>query len=315
MLVGGPTGMAVVLAILVPAAAAQAGGAPGPSPEGGAQYAAPLTRAKPMRPVAKRFSVTPRAVVAPALPTVVVRVDQPGASTVRARIVLLPQTETGTIARVDLGSIPVAQPVTVTWPAGTQLAPGRYLVRLHVRGIGGAVLARSARASGRTTLSVRAPAPAPPAAPLPPNTTGHAFPVNGPHTYGDRFGAPRKGYTHQGQDILAAEGTPVVAPAAGSISFSDDQPKAAGLYIVEKAADGYDYFLAHCQEGSVVVAPGQAVLAGQQLCNVGRTGDASGPHLHFEAWQGGWRVDANSAPIDPLALLQSWDVGAAPVTR
>ena len=40
------------------------------------------------------------------------------------------------------------------------------------------------------------------------------FPIQGLHTYGDRFGAPRKGYTHQGQDILAAEGTPIVAPVA-----------------------------------------------------------------------------------------------------
>jgi murein DD-endopeptidase MepM/ murein hydrolase activator NlpD len=54
------------------------------------------------------------------------------------------------------------------------------------------------------------------------------------------------------------------------------------------------------------------VLAGQQLCDVGRTGDASGPHLHFEAWQGGWRVDANSRPVDPLPMLRSWDVSAPP---
>ena len=95
---------------------------------------------------------------------------------------------------------------------------------------------------------------------------------------------------------------PVVAPVAGSISFTDYQAKAAGYYIVEKGSDGYDYFFAHCQKGSVVVAPEQAVLAGQPLCNVGMTGDATGPHLHFEAWEG-WRVDGNS-PHRPAAAAE-----------
>jgi murein DD-endopeptidase MepM/ murein hydrolase activator NlpD len=182
-------------------------------------------------------------------------------------------------------------------------------VLLHVRGLRGAVLARKASTPGRATLTVRAPAPAP--APVP-DPAGHVFPVSGPHSYGDPFGAPRNGYSHQGQDVLASEGTPVVAPVAGSISFTDYQAKAAGYYIVEKGADGYDYFFAHCQKASTVVVPTQVVSAGQPLCNVGATGDATGPHLHFEAWEGGWRVDAGSHPIDPLPLLKSWDVSATP---
>ena len=196
-----------------------------------------------------------------------------------------------------------------TWPAGTALAPGRYRVLLHVRGLRGTVLARKASTPGRATLTVRAPAPAP--APLP-DPAGHVFPVSGPHTFGDGFGAPRNGYSHQGQDMLAAEGLPVVAPSPARSPSPTTRPSAAGYYIVEKGADGYDYFFAHCQKGSTAVAPTQVVAAGQQLCNVGATGDATGPHLHFEAWEGGWRVDAGSHPIDPLPLLQSWDVSAAP---
>ena len=112
---------------------------------------------------------------------------------------------------------------------------------------------------------------------------------------------------------MAAEGVPVVAPDRRARSPSPTTRRsAAGYYIVEKGADGYDYFFAHCQKGSVVVAPEQAVLAGQPLCNVGATGDATGPHLHFEAWEGGWRVDGSSHPIDPLPLLKSWDVSATP---
>jgi hypothetical protein len=290
--------------MLAPGATAQGGGASAHTIAGGSQYGAPLKRARPARPVARYFRVGPRAVVAPTLPKVALRVDEAGASSVRARIVFMPQTETGSIVRLDLGRIPTGQRVVPNWPSGTTLAPGRYRVRLHVRGVRGTVLARKATTPGRTTLTVRAPEPAPVALP---DAAGHVFPVSGPHTYGDGFGAPRKGYSHQGVDIAAAEGTPVVAPVAGAISFVDYQAKAAGYYIVEKGSDGYDYFFAHCQKDSTVVTPGLTVFAGQQLCNVGATGDASGPHLHFEAWQNGWRVDASSHPVDPLAMLQSWD--------
>ncbi|HEX6743841.1 MAG TPA: M23 family metallopeptidase, partial [Solirubrobacteraceae bacterium] len=263
-LVGGPAGMAMALAVLAsPAGAAapahaQGGGTVAGSPkEGGAQYGAPIVRANPARPVARYFRVGPKVVVAPNLPKIALRIDEAGANTVTARVVLLPVTETGSIVHLNLGTVRVGQRVVATWPSGTTLAPGRYRVRLHVRGLRGTVLARKASTPGLTTLTVRAPEPAP--APLP-DAAGHVFPVAGPHGYGDAFGAARNGYSHQGQDITAAEGVPVVAPVAGSISFTDYQAHAAGYYIVEKGADGYDYFFAHCQKGSVVVAPAQAVL-------------------------------------------------------
>lgn len=301
--------MAVALTLLAPTALAQAGGTLAPSESsagGGTQYGAALGRARPAKPVARTFKVAPTVVVSPALPTISVRVDQPGSDTVQARIVLLPQTETGSIVRVGLGDIPTGRTIKVAWPSGTELPPGKYLVRLHVKGLGNAVLARTAAASGKTTLTVRAPAPPPPATPIP-DASGHVFPVGGPHTYGETFGEPRNGYSHQGQDVLAAAGVPVVAPTAGAISFVDNQPAGAGYYVVEQGADGYDYFLAHCLAGSVVVRPAQAVLAGQQLCSVGASGDATGPHLHFEMWLGGWRVDAASHPVDPLPFLRTWD--------
>jgi murein DD-endopeptidase MepM/ murein hydrolase activator NlpD len=308
--------MAVLLAGLVPAAVAYAGGTPGPSPTGGAEYGGALARARPVAPVASIFTVNPHVVVAPRLPRLRVRVDQPGASTVRARLVFIPRPNTGAVVRIEAGALPTGRRVAVAWPAGSQLPPARYLVRLHVRGLRNEVLARSARASGRAIVTVRPPAP-PPAAPAPAPAPGAApapvagvFPVAGPHTYGDAFGAPRDGYAHQGQDLAAAEGVPVVAPLAGMILYVDNQPSAAGWYVVERAADGRDFFFAHCQTGSVAVVPGQPVTAGQPLCAVGHTGDATGPHLHFEIWLGGWRVDAASHPIDPLADLQAWDPAA-----
>jgi murein DD-endopeptidase MepM/ murein hydrolase activator NlpD len=299
---------------LAPTAVAYAGGTPAPSPTGGSEYGGALARVKPVRPVASIFTVNPKVVVAPRLPRLRVRVDQPGARTVQARLVFRPRGS-GTLVRIDAGAIRTGKRVAVNWPAGSQLAPGRYRVQLIVRGLGNRVLARPARASGMTTVTVRAPAPPPtptpapapaptPAAPVP---AGTAFPVAGPHTYGDGFGVGRVGHTHQGQDLLAAEGTPVVAPEAGTVLYVDNQPSAAGWYVVLHAADGRDMFFAHCQEASMAVTPGMAVGPGARLCNVGHTGDATGPHLHFEIWVNGWRVSSASAPIDPLADLLAWD--------
>jgi len=296
---------------LAPAAAAYAGGTPAPSPSGGSEYGAALASAHPLRPVARIFTVNPKVVVAPRLPRLRVRVDQPGSRSVRARLVFRPRGS-GAVVRVDAGRIPTGTRVAVAWPAGSQLPAGRYLAQLIVRGRGNAVLARTASARGMTTVTVRAAAPpsAPPAAPAPaaPVAPGAGvFPVAGPHTYGDGFGAPRTGHTHQGQDILAAEGLPVVAPLAGTVTSVDNQPSAAGWYVVLHTVDGRDMFFAHCQEGSIAVPAGAAVAAGAPLCLVGHTGDATGPHLHFEIWVGGWRVNAASQPIDPLADLQAWD--------
>ena len=135
------------------------------------------------------------------------------------------------------------------------------------------------------------------------------FPVAGAHNYGGpgaRFGAPRSGHTHQGQDVLAGEGTPLVAPHRGYIKYIGDQPGGAGIYIVMHASGtSYDFALMHLQPGSVRVHEGQGVKAGTRLGSVGHTGDASGPHLHFEVWVGAWQMGGH--PIDPLPLLRRWD--------
>ena len=313
--------MAVALLWAAPAGAtaggavfpAGASGTGGASAAGGAQYG---TVAASPRPVAQLFRVSPATVTAPRLPSVRLRVDQPGARTVRARIVFWPRGS-GTLARADLGRIAVGRDVRVRWPAGMVVAPGRYLVGLHVVGRGGKPLARGAGASGRANLVVRptaVPARAPtPAAPLPiaaPAPAGpFAFPVAGPHTLGEadaRFGAERGSHRHEGQDVIAGEGTPVVAPVAGSVRHTEHQPSGAGYYVVVDGADGRAYFFAHCQKDSFAVAPGALVAAGTRLCAVGHTGRATGPHLHFEIWLGGWRASRDSRPIDPLPDLLAW---------
>ena len=140
------------------------------------------------------------------------------------------------------------------------------------------------------------------------SATAGVFPVAGPYTLGGeeaRFGARRSGHSHQGQDILAAAGTPVVAPRAGMVSWRAYQAEGAGHYLVMHGDDARDYVFMHLQDGSLAVDKGQPVAAGEQLGAVGATGRADGPHLHFEIWPDGW-YEPGSEPIDPLPDLLSW---------
>jgi murein DD-endopeptidase MepM/ murein hydrolase activator NlpD len=202
--------------------------------------------------------------------------------------------------RVGLGSRRTG--VTQSFTPGRMLAAGTYRVRITARDGDGYRVVRATNVT--VSPPVQTPAPA---------ASGHRFPVAGPHNFGGpdaRFGAQRNGHTHQGQDIMAAEGTPVVAPRAGRIIWVAYQAGGAGYYVV-LAGDGepYNYAFMHLQQGSVLVRKGDHVEMGQQLANVGHTGDADGPHLHFEVWDGPWY--AGGHPIDPLPLLRQWP-GAGP---
>ncbi len=287
---------------------------------GGAEFGQPNGRPSAAHPVAKVFRIGRHTITEGTAPRLAIRIHQRGVRAVTARVVFRPIGTSGSIVRVDLGRVRTGLLLHPTWPSDTVLKPGRYVVSLHAAGPAGGQLLRRASASGKAPLTVKAkPAPlapppvvGPPAVPAPdPGIINDGvFPVAGVHSLGGddaRFGAGRKGHEHQGQDVIAAEGTPVVAPLAGTVIARDYQPSAAGFYLAMDAADGRSFFFAHCQKDTFAVTAGQAVAAGQQLCRVGQTGDASGPHLHFEIWIGGWRRDTTSAPVDPLAQLQVWD--------
>jgi len=137
----------------------------------------------------------------------------------------------------------------------------------------------------------------------------HAFPVPGPHTFGGpdaRFGAPRSGHTHQGQDIPAACGQKELVDESGVVRVNAYQASGAGYYVVlHGAATGTDSVYMHLKAPSWAAA-GTGVFAGQQIGKVGATGDALGCHLHFERWTApGWYV--GGAPYDPLPELLYWD--------
>jgi murein DD-endopeptidase MepM/ murein hydrolase activator NlpD len=147
-----------------------------------------------------------------------------------------------------------------------------------------------------------------PAAPKPAGTTaaagGGVFPVRGEHDYGtfvNRFGGGRN---HQGQDVFAKCGTPLVAALGGVVTFKKFQSR-AGNYVVIKADDGTGQAYMHLA-APATVDKGQRVAAGDPIGRVGDTGRASGCHLHFELWTApGW-YEGGSA-IDPLPALKRWD--------
>ena len=135
----------------------------------------------------------------------------------------------------------------------------------------------------------------------------HIFPIRGRHDFGGpdaRFGAPRPGHTHEGQDVFAACGTKLVAAQGGTVVYSGFQ-SAAGNYIVIHGLDGYDNAYMHMAQPSPFTQ-GDTVYTGQQIGVIGETGDATACHLHFELWTApGWYSGGKA--VDPLPSLQSWD--------
>jgi murein DD-endopeptidase MepM/ murein hydrolase activator NlpD len=309
----------LVFALLVAAPSALAadgtGGTLGDAPDehGGVLEGTP----NPPRPVARVFKVTPSRLVEGRRPRIRLRIEQPGTKRVRARVVVQNLRTKAVPARMELGAVRVGKTIPVRWPRGSKLPAGRYVIRVHARDGRGSVLARAAHASGKAYVTVKAkpkpkprpkPAPTPAPTPSPAPTGSGVFPVRGPYSLGNegsRFGAGRSGHTHEGQDIAAASGVPVVSPLSGTVAFVDFQKGGAGHYIVINADDGRSLFFAHLLTGSISVSAGDRVSAGQQIAQVGSTGSSSGPHLHFEIWEGGWR-DRGGRPIDPLPQLRAW---------
>ena len=140
----------------------------------------------------------------------------------------------------------------------------------------------------------------------------HRFPLVGRFSFGGdgaKFGAGRPGHIHQGQDVVADEGTPLVAPHAGTITWVKYQAGGAGYYVVLHSTDDRDYVFMHLVKGSTAVKQGDVVPTGKLIGRVGTTGDSTGPHLHFEVWIGGpWQFGGH--PIDPLPLLKAWFASA-----
>jgi murein DD-endopeptidase MepM/ murein hydrolase activator NlpD len=139
------------------------------------------------------------------------------------------------------------------------------------------------------TITPAEPAPAAPVSPEPGFET-FLWPVNG--TINSGFG-PRGSSFHDGIDIAAPEGTPILAIEAGEVIYSD-QLRGYGNMIIVRHAGGIVSVYAHNE--SNLVREGQSVARGEVVARVGSTGRVSGPHLHFE-------IRRNNAAQDPLRYL------------
>lgn len=126
---------------------------------------------------------------------------------------------------------------------------------------------------------------------------GKYFPVAGPHSFVNDWGAPRAvGRTHKGCDIMANYGVPCVAVTSGTVSqYSGGN---AGLYVGLSGDDGTLYYYMHLQ----AYGSSGRVQAGEIVGYVGDTGNARGtPHCHFEVHPG------HGGPVNPYPLLVALD--------
>jgi murein DD-endopeptidase MepM/ murein hydrolase activator NlpD len=85
---------------------------------------------------------------------------------------------------------------------------------------------------------------------------------------------------HKGLDIAAPEGAPIRATKSGIVAYSDNAIPGYGNLLVTVHPDGSVAFYGHCR--AIYVFAGQRVQRGQIVGEVGKTGRATGPHVHFE---------------------------------
>lgn len=136
---------------------------------------------------------------------------------------------------------------------------------------------------------------------------GFVFPVGDPHSFGDSFGAPRMmgtGYehAHQGTDIMAPSGTPLLACERGIVTdMGSDVLGGTKLWL--KGESGTYYYYAHLSSFAEGLTSGKIVEAGDIVGLVGDTGNARGgaPHLHFEIHPDGGMA------VNPYPLLKVVD--------
>lgn len=131
------------------------------------------------------------------------------------------------------------------------------------------------------------------------------FPALGrDYTYFDDYGNARHQGAHQGNDIMADRGTPLVAVVDATVDRVQRTERGlGGIYVWLERADGTEYYYAHMDTIAANLAEGDRVAAGQVIGTIGNTGDARGgaPHLHFEIRLRGNRI------INPYTHLVAVD--------
>jgi murein DD-endopeptidase MepM/ murein hydrolase activator NlpD len=129
--------------------------------------------------------------------------------------------------------------------------------------------------------------------------------ANVPAYVGSPFGS-RDGRAHEGIDLPAPTGTPVMAAADGEVVYAGNGIRGYGNLIVLQHSG--DLLTVYAHNSALFVSAGQAVRSGERIAQVGQTGRASGPHLHFEVRQG-------QIPRDPVPYLPAVPTGTRPGAR
>jgi lipoprotein NlpD len=154
---------------------------------------------------------------------------------------------------------------------------------------------------GATATIDVAPWPAPPPAPRgkhapPPGPSGDfLWPVAGGE-FLRPFGEPRPHHLHAGIDIRGALGQPILAARDGTVAFAGATRGGYGNMIVLDHGDGVQTVYAHAEK--LLVKTGEAVRRGETIALVGRTGNATTEHCHFE-------IREENHPVDPLPFFTS----------
>lgn len=112
-------------------------------------------------------------------------------------------------------------------------------------------------------------------------------------TFGPRRVGRRRHRMHKGIDIAAPVGTPIMAPADGTVAFVG-RKGAYGLTVVIEHQGELSTLYAH--NSKILVEEGDQVKRGQEISRVGNTGRSTGPHLHYE-------VRINEEPVDPTEFI------------
>jgi murein DD-endopeptidase MepM/ murein hydrolase activator NlpD len=168
--------------------------------------------------------------------------------------------------------------------AAQRAAAQQAAARASVSAGGGA--SASPPTSGSGSGSANQPAPTP-ASPPPSNAgSGMVCPIAGPRAFADTWGAARSGgRSHEGVDMMSPGGTPLVAVESGSANFSTNRLGGNAIWLT--GASGTKYYYAHLSawEGS-----SRSVSQGEVIGYVGKTGNTTANHLHFEVHPGGGRA-------------------------
>ena len=139
---------------------------------------------------------------------------------------------------------------------------------------------------------------------------GYVFPVYGPSSFGDSFGAFRgdvSGNWHHGDDIFAPLGAPILACADGLV-FSVGWNDVGGNRLWLRDSQGNEFYYAHLSAFTPLAQNGMHVKAGEMLGFVGNTGDAQGTptHLHFEVHPTSLLFMGYDGAVNPTPYLDAW---------